>query len=402
MFLPSNSDEQYKHYQLSYLIVNGTTWGLEVKGIEGFNRGKREASGPSKASSDEAEISILDTRDFSKKNNQSQITMPSISTSQQYLRRATYRQRYANNRKAIHSFMNRNDNGSTIGVRRNNRWSRKPLSKINSKNETNDHDTFSNRRYSSNKPTRINTFRHYDSLNEKPGTSTRNTNLSTVAQQSQALIGRSRTPDEIMRNDDDTLSVQKFRRRHNTNVHRLRHPRNYPKRTDDEQERIYSNKNISNLNFNSSKSIQITEFKNQQNSQKIHKRRHDKQRKEMNGFNPSSTDIQLPRSENKNPFAKEKKEKSPHRKSNKSPYFVTNTTIGDIKNQKKNNESYFDALNFNEKVNRSLLEEEKTKTQKIKVPNNKHSQNNEGQILKKRKRKRKRKKEQQPVNSNPR
>ncbi|CAL4096256.1 unnamed protein product [Meganyctiphanes norvegica] len=61
--IPATDDKPYRHYQLSYLIMNGTTWGLEVKGIT--PRGKRDISErESNSTAEETIIPFLDTREI--------------------------------------------------------------------------------------------------------------------------------------------------------------------------------------------------------------------------------------------------------------------------------------------------------------------------------------------------
>ncbi|KAK7069852.1 hypothetical protein SK128_026229 [Halocaridina rubra] len=63
---PATQDHQYPHYQVSYIIMNGTTWDLEVKGI---GRNRRDTSSRSRASSSrifhsEKVVPFIDTREM--------------------------------------------------------------------------------------------------------------------------------------------------------------------------------------------------------------------------------------------------------------------------------------------------------------------------------------------------
>ncbi|XP_045127132.1 uncharacterized protein LOC123513823 isoform X2 [Portunus trituberculatus] len=65
MSFPATQDRQYHHYQVSYIIMNGTTWDLEVKGIK---RTKRDVAEPQQGtphlSSGHLVVPFIDTRSF--------------------------------------------------------------------------------------------------------------------------------------------------------------------------------------------------------------------------------------------------------------------------------------------------------------------------------------------------
>ncbi|KAG7173879.1 hypothetical protein Hamer_G020027 [Homarus americanus] len=66
MSFPAAQDHRYNHYQVSYIIMNGTTWDLEVKGIR---RSRREArstpgQGPHFLHSGQMVVPFLDTREI--------------------------------------------------------------------------------------------------------------------------------------------------------------------------------------------------------------------------------------------------------------------------------------------------------------------------------------------------
>ncbi|KAG0722257.1 hypothetical protein GWK47_044843 [Chionoecetes opilio] len=65
MSFPASQDRQYHHYQVSYIIMNGTTWDLEVKGV---TRTKRDVAGLRQGtphlSSGHLVVPFIDTRIF--------------------------------------------------------------------------------------------------------------------------------------------------------------------------------------------------------------------------------------------------------------------------------------------------------------------------------------------------
>nr|XP_045582251.1 uncharacterized protein LOC123745594 isoform X2 [Procambarus clarkii] len=66
MSFPAAQDQRYDHYQVSYIIMNGTTWDLEVKGIKRKRRDISRASvgGPHFLHSGHMVVPFLDTRDI--------------------------------------------------------------------------------------------------------------------------------------------------------------------------------------------------------------------------------------------------------------------------------------------------------------------------------------------------
>ncbi|XP_076062819.1 uncharacterized protein LOC143037966 [Oratosquilla oratoria] len=64
MSFPSTQDHTFPHYQVSYVIMNGTTWGLQLKSL---HRSRREVHIPSEQNEDyknKNEILFLDTREI--------------------------------------------------------------------------------------------------------------------------------------------------------------------------------------------------------------------------------------------------------------------------------------------------------------------------------------------------
>ncbi|XP_050734572.1 uncharacterized protein LOC127007507 isoform X2 [Eriocheir sinensis] len=65
MSFPATQDRQYHHYQVSYIIMNGTTWDLEVKGVKRTKRDVREHHQPAPhVSSGHLVVPFIDTRSF--------------------------------------------------------------------------------------------------------------------------------------------------------------------------------------------------------------------------------------------------------------------------------------------------------------------------------------------------
>ncbi|XP_066949467.1 uncharacterized protein [Macrobrachium rosenbergii] len=67
MSYPATQDHQYPHYQVSYIIMNGSTWALEVKGI---GRKRRDAhpslTSPHYLQDGEMAVPFIDTRDIAR------------------------------------------------------------------------------------------------------------------------------------------------------------------------------------------------------------------------------------------------------------------------------------------------------------------------------------------------